>query len=467
MILKFWGAARTVTGSMHLIHLDNGKKILLDCGLYQGKEGFADEYNRSFPCPPEEIDLLILSHAHIDHCGNIPQLVKAGFRGKIYCTHGTKDLATLLLTDSAGIQEKDAKYENRYRRRRGLDPIAPLYTLADVPAALGNFVTLPYGHWTPIDEDIELLFLDAGHMLGSASVSLRIREGGETVKIGFTGDIGRPGRRILRDPVPMPPCDYLISESTYGGRVHETIQDSQGLLLDIIQEACVKKRGILVIPAFSVGRTQNIVQSLDQLETEGKLPPIPVYIDSPLAVNATEVFRMHPECYDEELLEYMTWDPNPFGFNGLHYIREAKDSKALNERDGPFIVISSSGMMTAGRVLHHLSHTIEDPRNTILVVGYCAKNTLGARIVRGDKKVRIFGDEYRVRANVVRLNAYSGHAGQNEMYQFIRAGQDPEKIKQIFLVHGEEDRAEKFRDHLIARGYAHVLAPMRGESLRL
>lgn len=467
MILKFWGAAQTVTGSMHLIQLDNGKKILLDCGLYQGGEGYADEYNRSFPCPPSEIDFMILSHAHIDHCGNIPQLVKNGFRGKIYCTNATMDLASLLLQDSAGIQENDAKRENKHRRRRNQDPIEPLYTLKDVPRALKLFATLPYDKWFRIDEDVELLFLDAGHMLGSASVSLRLREDDRVVRLGFTGDIGRPGSMVLRDPVPMPQCDYLISESTYGGRKHESIVDSKDMMLQIIRETCVDKPGKLIIPAFSVGRTQNIVYTLDQLETEGKLPRIPVFVDSPLAVNATDVFRMHPECYDEDLLEYMTWDDNPFGFNHLHYVRSTEESIRLNTRKGPFVVISSSGMMSAGRILHHLKHGIENPDNTILVVGYCAKNTLGARIIRGDEEVRIHGKKYKVKAQVKRLNSYSGHAGEDELRTFIRAGQDPAQIKNIFLVHGEEDRAGMFKEHLEEGGYQNVIVPLRGESVQL
>ncbi|HHG83535.1 MAG TPA: MBL fold metallo-hydrolase [Bacteroidetes bacterium] len=467
MILKFWGAARTVTGSMHLLELDNGKKILLDCGLYQGRDQFADEFNRNFPCPPSEIDYLILSHAHIDHCGNIPQLVKDGFKGRIYCTHATFDLVSMLLLDSARIQEKDAEYDNKWRRKRGKPEVTPLYTPKDVPPALKNFVTLPYDKWIKLEGDVELLLLDAGHMLGSASVSLRIREEKRTIRLGFTGDVGRPGSMILRDAIPMPQCDYLISESTYGGKTHEVIKDAKERLLAIIQEACVEKGGKLIIPAFSVGRTQNIVHTLDQLETEGRLPPIPVYVDSPLAVNTTDVFRMHPECYDETLLEYLTWDPNPFGFNNLHYVRDVKDSKALNTKKGPFIVISASGMMTGGRVMHHLSNSISDARNTILVVGYCAKHTLGARIVNGAKEVKIFGQKYKVKATVKRLNSYSGHAGENELYDFIRAGQDPAKIKNIFLVHGEEDRAQKFQKTLSERGYKDVIVPMRGESVTL
>jgi metallo-beta-lactamase family protein len=401
MILKFWGAARTVTGSMHLLQLESGKKILLDCGLYQGSEGFAADYNRNFPCPPKEIDFVILSHAHIDHCGNIPQLVAQGFSGSIYCTHATYDLAAIMLQDSANIQEKDAVDENKWRRKKGYDLIEPLYVLEDVVPALANFVTLSYDQWHRIDEQVELLFRDAGHMLGSATVSLRIQEGSRSITIGFTGDVGRPGSPILRDPLQMPQSDFLISESTYGGELHEPIEEAKDLLMGIIHEACVVRKGKLIIPAFSVGRTQIIVYYLDKLKTEGRLPDIPVYVDSPLAVNATNIFQMHPECYDEELLRYLVTDPNPFGFNGLHYIRDAKDSKLLNTKQGPFIVIAASGMLNAGRILHHLRNGIEDERNTIMVTGFCAEGTLGAKIVSGQPTVKIFGEVHHVRARIV------------------------------------------------------------------
>ena len=467
MRLKFWGAARTVTGSMHLIELDNGKKVLLECGLYQGSGGFKDEYNRSFPCPPSEIDLMVLSHAHIDHCGNIPQLVRAGFRGNIYCTHATYDLASIMLQDSAKIQEMDAKHINKRRRKKGLEPIEPYYTTRDVQPALKLFHALPYGLWTKLSDEVQLMFLDAGHMLGSASVSLRIQEGGKTTRIGFTGDIGRYDQMILRDPQPMPQCDYLISESTYGGKVHEAQGDTKELLFQIMQETCVKRGGKLIIPAFSVGRTQNLVHTLDQLENEGRLPRTDVYVDSPLAVNATQIFETHPECYDEDLLEYLHKDKNPFGFNRLRYVRDTQESKDLNDKPGPYVVISSSGMMTAGRILHHLAHGLEDERNTILVVGYCADGTLGSKIVNGAEEVRIHGDSYKVRAEVKRLNGFSGHGGQNEMLEFIQAGQDRRALKKIFLVHGEGDRSERFQNYLIANGYPHVVVPHRGESFKL
>lgn len=465
MILKFWGAARTVTGSMHLLQLENGKKILLECGLYQGSEGFAEEYNRQFPCEPEEIDLVILSHAHIDHCGNIPQLVKQGFTGTIYCTHATYDLVAIMLQDSANIQERDAIDENKWRVKRGLEPIEPLYKVADVVPALNHFVTLSYENWHKVDDGVELLFRDAGHMLGSASVSLRIQEGARTITLGFTGDVGRPGSPILRDPLPMPQSDYLISESTYGGLRHEPIEEAEDQLLAIIHEACVEKKGKLIIPAFSVGRTQVLVYFMDRLKTAGRLPNIPVYVDSPLAVNATQVFEMHPECFDEELGRYIQHDPNPFGFNGLHYIREAEDSKELNTKEGPFIVISASGMMTAGRILHHLANGVSDARNTILVTGFCAEGTLGARLIDGDPTIKIFGEEHEVHANIVRLTSYSGHADELELCNFIQSGYSSLKTERIFLVHGEGDHADNFRGYLLSKGYRDVHVPIRGETV--
>jgi len=467
MIIKFWGAARTVTGSMHLLQLRNGRKILLDCGLYQGGGEAAEELNKHWPCDPAELDMVILSHAHIDHCGNIPHLVKDGFKGRIFCTHATFDLATILLTDSAKIQEMDAIHENKWRARKGKKPVEPLYKVKDVAPALNHFYTLPYDNWTKLDEGVELLFQDAGHMLGSAVVSLRIMEDGKMIKLGFTGDVGRYNAPILKDPVSMPPCDYLISESTYGGHEHESIPDSEERLLKIIHETCVVNRGKLVIPAFSVGRTQNLVYSMNRLYNDHRLPKIPVYVDSPLSVNATQVFEMHPECFDEELNDYMRSDPNPFGFNGLHYIRDAEASKALNGRNEPMIVISASGMASAGRILHHIAHTVEDDRNTILIVGYCAEGTLGERLVNGEQEIKIHGEPYQVRARIEKLNAYSGHADQPEMYQYIRKSQDPSQIKSIFLVHGEEVRSLAFQAYLQEKGYQQVTVPHRGDMVEI
>lgn len=467
MIIKFWGAARTVTGSMHLLKLANGKNILLDCGLYQGMGEEAEALNRDFPCDPAEIDCMILSHAHIDHCGNIPHLVRRGFNGRIYCTHATYDLVSIMLQDSAKIQEMDVEQENRRRARRGQPALDPLYTIQDAVDSLELFYTLPYRKWTPVEDGVEVLLLDAGHMLGSASVNLRIQEGARQIRLGFTGDIGRVDAPILRDPVPMLPCDVLISESTYGGTEHPKIVDARDALLQIIHDTCVVKRGKLIIPAFAVGRTQMLVLAMDQLHSAGKLPRIPVYVDSPLAVNATGVFEAHAECYDQDLATYLREQGNPFDFKGLRYVRNTEDSKAINAMQEPMVIISASGMANAGRILHHIKHAIEDPRNTILMVGYCAKGTLGERLINGAEKVRIHGDEWAVKAEIKKLNAYSGHADQVELGEFIQASQDPAVLKQVFLVHGDEARALKFQEHLQARGYKGVSVPSRGEQVEI
>lgn len=342
----------------------------------------------------------------------------------------------------------------------------PLYKEKDVKNALGHFVSIPYDKWFAIRPGVKLFFRDAGHILGSASVTLEIEEGDKTTRLGFTGDIGRPEMPILRDPQPMPQVDYLISESTYGGRVHESKAETKEVLYDVIHETCVKNKGKLIIPAFSVGRTQLLVHAMDQLEREGRLPKIPVFVDSPLAVNATEIFEVHPECFDDDLLDYMKGDPDPFGFNGLHYIRRVEASKQLNTRMGPAVIISASGMITAGRIMHHVKNNVEDPKNTILIVGYCAEGTIGSRLIEGDETIRIHGDDYQVNAKVVRLNSMSAHADQSEMLDFF-SNQDPNQLKKIFLVHGSEQRTEWFMNYLTGNGYDEVIVPSRGESFFL
>lgn len=467
MKIKFWGAARTVTGSMHLLELHDGTRILLDCGLYQGEDGFHEEANKTFPCDPASIQILILSHAHIDHCGNIPLLVKSGFKGEIYCTHATYDLATLLMLDSAKIQEQDVEHENKWRRKKGKHLIEPIYTSKDVDEALELFHTIPYRKKVNLTREVELTFIDAGHMLGSASVNLVIREGDRFIRLGFTGDVGRPDRPILKNPEPMLPCDHLISESTYGGKDHENVADSEGLLEAIIREACVERKGKLIIPAFSVGRTQDLVYALDRLENAKKLPRIQVFVDSPMSVDATRVFEMHPECFNPEMTAYMRRDPEPFGFSRLNYVRTVEQSKALNDRRDPCIIISASGMVTAGRILHHIANNISNPANTVLIVGYCAKGTLGSQLVNGAESIHVFGKEYHVRAQVKKLNSFSGHAGQTELYEFIRKSQDPAKLKSVHLVHGEEERAEAFRTFLMSKGFTQVTVATRGEEFTI
>lgn len=459
MKVQFCGAARTVTGSCHLLKLDNGLRILFDCGLYQGNDPDFDDFNHEWGFEPESIDLVLLSHSHIDHAGRIPRLVKDGFKGKVYCTHASRSLAEIMLLDSAHIQEKDAEWLNRKRRLKGNDQIKPLYTIEDARAALNHFIGVPYDTWIPIAEGIEAFYADAGHILGSSSITLKVEVGGGYHKyIGFSGDIGRPDRPILKDPTPIMACDYLICESTYGGQDHQGVPEDKHDLLEIIRHTCIDKGGKLIVPAFSVGRTQELIYMLDQLENERKLPRIPVYIDSPLAVDATEVFKRHEECFDDTILNYMKSDPHPFGFGKLHYTKQVEQSKAINAQSGPMIIISASGMMQAGRIKHHLHHSIEDDRNTILVVGFCAEGTLGRLIRDGAQYVNIFGDRMKVNAEVRVMDSFSAHGDEDEMIQFLRL-QDKKRLKKIFLVHGEVDRQHEFRMSLLDRGFRKVEIP--------
>ena len=457
MTLKFCGAAREVTGSCHLLTLDDGYQILLDCGLYQGRNEDMENFNETFLFRPEEIDVLILSHAHIDHCGRIPKLVRDGFRGKIYSTHATRSLCAILLLDSAYIQEKDSEYYNKRYGKFGKGR-QPLYSRPDVKPAMERFVGHPYNQWLEIHPGVELQFRDAGHILGSASVTLRVRRAdGQTTTVGFTGDVGRPDRPILRDPHKLPACDYLIAESTYGDREHELPPNELDRFLKIIRRTCVEKRGKLLIPAFSVGRTQEIVYMLDQLESSGRLPKIPVFVDSPLAVNATTVFGAHPECYDRDLQEYLLTDDNPFGFNDLTYIKDVEESKALNFLDGPAIIISASGMMNAGRSKHHLANTMGDPKNTIFIVGYCAPGTPGGKLRDGVTGMKLYGEYHELRADVVVMDSFSAHADRSELINFLNGQQD--HCKQLFLVHGTLDRMEVFTESLHRAGFREVSAP--------
>lgn len=460
MKLKFCGAAQTVTGSAHLLILDDGYKILMDCGLYQGRDEDFEDFNSKWFFDPSEIDCLVLSHAHIDHSGRIPKLVKDGFRGKIVCTSATRDLCAVMLLDSAKIQERDAKYINKKNKKRGLPEDAKsLYVSEDVKDSLKHFVGIGYEKWYRINKQVSVILKDSGHIFGSASVTLKIEgENAEPIYLGFSGDIGRPNRPILKDPKQMENLDYLICESTYGGQMHNDLPHDKDALLDVIKDTCIKKKGKLIVPAFSIGRTQEIVYMLDQLETEEKLPRIPVFVDSPLAVNATEIFELHPECFDSEILEYMIDDPNPFGFNNLKYVRRSSESKKINSLKGPAIIISASGMMTGGRILHHLINQIEDKRNTILIVGYCATNTLGAKIRRGDKKVRIFGREKDVKAKVVVMDSYSAHGDEDEMLNYL-SNLNKEKLKKIYLVHGDIDRQELFKNRLLKEGFNNLEIP--------
>lgn len=465
MKLTFCGAARTVTGSKHLIELNSGTRFLLDCGLFQGRRSEAYEKNRRFPFNPSDIDFVILSHAHIDHSGLLPKLYKDGFRGRVYCTHATYSLCSLMLMDSAHIQEKDTGYVNKIQKRKGDDRILPLYESKDAEDVLQHFVGIPYETpFSPAD-DVTFEFRDAGHILGAASVNLTIKENGKTTRIGFTGDIGNPGRPILKDPVKMADCDYLITESTYGGRVHEPADQAKKNLAEVVSRTSARG-GKVIIPSFAVGRTQEIVYALDQLWNEGELPPIPSYVDSPLAVRATGVYLSHPECYDAELLEYMITDENPFGFERLSYVRDVEKSKELNTMRVPMIIISASGMCEAGRILHHLKNNVEDNRNTVVMVGYCADHTLGKRLIEKDPHVKIFGEQYDLKAEVVVMNNYSAHADEPGMIDFI-GKLDKSRLKKIFLVHGAYERQQLFETALGQEGYQNIVIPEFAESFEL
>ncbi len=468
MQIKFCGAAREVTGSSHLITLEDGYRILLDCGLNQGRGKHVWDFNNRWEFDPATVDAVVLSHAHIDHTGRIPQLVKDGFRGDIHCTHATRSLCSIMLLDSAKIQERDVEWHNKKeqkkahnQRRKAKAPRVPLYTSADVPPAMALFAGHAYNRWFKISQHVEVKYQDMGHILGSASVQLRFKEGTKWMNVGFTGDIGRPDRPILRDPQIMEPMDYLICESTYGNRDHESTPEQSDELLRVIKETCLEKKGKLIIPAFSVGRTQEIVYMMDKMENAGLLPRIPVFVDSPLAVNATTVFGVHPECYDDNLNEYMLRDENPFGFNNLTYIREVADSKALNARKEPAIIISSSGMMNAGRVKHHLYNSIQDPNNTILIVGYCAPETPGGQLRNGRKQLTIFGDRLDVRAEIKIMDSFSAHADRGEMKAFLQ--NQKESLKKLFLVHGVYESQQAFKSYLEEDGFSDIHIPELGQ----
>jgi metallo-beta-lactamase family protein len=464
MQLSFWGAAQTVTGSMHLLEI-NGQRLLLDCGLYQGKRELSYERNLNFPFDPASIDVVILSHAHIDHSGNLPNLVKQGFRGSIWATPATRDLCAAMLQDSGYIQEQDAAYVNRKRARDGLPPVQPLYTKRDAVEAVKQFISINYHRpFSPLP-GVTVTFLDAGHILGSAIVALDIVEGQRQRRLVFSGDLGRHEMAILRDPEPVNQADFLILESTYGNRRHETRDEACKVLRQVIVDTA-KRRGKVIIPAFAVGRTQELVYALHQLSEAQKIPDLNIYVDSPLAIDVTEIFRAHPECYDEETLALLQEARDPFGFRRLSYVRNVEDSKRLNFLRDSAVIISASGMAESGRILHHLKNNIEDSDNTILFSGFQAENTLGRRILDGSRRVRIFGEEYDVRAKVARIEGYSAHADSAELRAWV-GHLDRKQLQGIFLVHGELDSAQGLSGLLRQDGFADIMIPERGQSYEL
>jgi len=466
MIIKFIGAAREVTGSKHLITTDSGKKILLDCGMFQGKGLETDGMNRDLMFDPSQIDHIILTHAHIDHSGLIPYVYKLGFRGSVISSNATRDLCAIMLADSAFIQEHDTLTFNKRRIKKGLPPVEPIYTQADATASMKLFIGVPYEMNFRVDENIKVKFTNTGHMLGSGVANLQITENGQIKKIAYTGDIGRLVDQILAPPKPFPQSEILITESTYGDRLHNDTLVAEEELLNVVVNTCVNKGGKLIIPAFSVGRTQEIVFSLNNFFNQGRLPRIDIFVDSPLAVNATTVFRMHPECYNQNFLNVLENDPDPFGFDNLFYITKVEDSKKLNDHKNPCVIISASGMMEAGRVKHHLANNISDPRNTILIVGYCAPTTLGARIGRGDKEVSIFGTVYEVKAEVKKIESFSGHGDYKEMINFISC-QNKSGLSKIFIVHGEYETQKKYVSTLSNEGFKNIEIPAKGQEFEI
>ena len=442
---------------MYLLEI-NGRKLLLECGLFQGKRDESIERNRNFPFDPKQLDAVVLSHAHIDHCGNLPNLCARGYDGNIYCTFATRDLAAIMLEDSAGIQRDDAAFISKKRAKQKLPPVQPLYTETDAEKAVRQFVTINYDRPMPVLDGVTVTFRDAGHILGAAQVILDIQEGSRKFRYLFSGDIGRGNDDILRDPQPVENADYLQVESTYGGREHTSPPGAITQLAQIVRETLVERKGKVIIPSFSVGRTQQIVYSLHRLALDGQLPKVPIFVDSPLSVNATEIYRLHPECFNETIYKFLREKENPFGMENLTYIREVAHSMKLNELADPAIIISASGMAEAGRIRHHLKNNIGDPKNLILFIGYCAEHTLGAQIVAGQNPVNIFGEPQQVRAKVVSLDSFSGHADKNELRRYV------EKIsgdmKKIFCIHGEESQCLAHAETLRAmKPKAEVIVP--------
>ena len=464
MRIHFFGATRTTTGSMYLLEV-NGQRVLLECGLFQGRRDESMERNRNFPFDPRTLDAMVLSHAHIDHCGNLPNLCRQGYNGNVYCTDATRDLASIMLVDSAEIQRADAEYVSKKRAKQNLPPVEPLYSATDAEQSIRQFVTVNYGRPLLVADGITVTFRDAGHILGSAQVMLDVREAGRKFRYLFSGDVGRGHDDILRDPERVENVDYLQIESTYGDRVHSARVEAREEIARLVR-ATVERKGKIIIPAFSVGRTQQIVYTLNELTEAGQVPRVPIFVDSPLSVNATEVFRLHPECFNETVYKFLRERANPFGMENLTYIRDVSQSMKLNELKDPLIIISASGMCEAGRVRHHLKNNIGDAKNLVLFVGYCAEHTLGAQILAGQNPVNIFGEPHTVRAQIASLDAYSGHADKNELAAYVRAMTGD--IKKIAVIHGEESQALAFGQTL--RGLkpkADVVVPQYQQVLEL
>jgi metallo-beta-lactamase family protein len=466
MKLTFHGAARTVTGSKHLISLENGTNILLDCGMFQGLGQKTDELNEHFGFDPKSISYLLLSHAHIDHTGLIPKLVKEGFKGKIYCTPATRDLTEILLYDSAEIQTYEADSINKKRARNNLPPYEPLYTSDDVAATLPLFELVDYNTGFELTEDVSFQFTNTGHLVGSAAITLTIKERGKDTTIAFSGDVGRQRSVLLPSPVPIPQADYIIMESTYGNSRHDISFNIVKTLRQWIEKTCVERGGKLVIPAFSVGRTQEILYGLNQLSLEKRLPELHYFIDSPLSLKATQTIKKYTEHFNERLQQVLCIDDDPFHFEGLKYVESVEDSRRLVDHQEPCVIISASGTADAGRVRHHINSIINDEKNSILFVGYCSEESLGGQLLTGCKEVEIFGDSYPVKAEVGRMSGMSAHGDADELSQLL-SEQDPQKVKRLFLVHGEYSVQKEFATKLERKGFENVEIPPANQSYEL
>jgi len=458
MKIAFHGAARCVTGSKHLITLRNGKKLLLDCGMFQGMGIETNALNRYFGFDPMTIDAMILSHSHIDHCGLIPKLTKEGYKGTIFCTPATKELTGVLLEDSAEIQEDDIKYENKRRAAAGQPYLTPLYTVDDAKKAQDHFATAEYNQWFNVMEDVQAMFTDAGHIIGSTCVHVRIKEDGLERRLSFSGDVGRYRDVILKSPENFPQAEFILLESTYGNSLHDEHLTTPDQLLHWVEKACIQKGGKLIMPAFSVGRTQEILYALNQLEVENRLPDLDYFVDSPLSIQATEIVKKYPQYFNKRIQQVLLTDSDPFNFKGLKYIKTVEQSKLLNFRNEPCVIISASGMGDAGRVKHHISNNIENSRNTILITGYCEPHSLGGRLMAGAKRVGIFGVEHEVNAEVASIRSMSAHGDYEDLSQWLSC-QDPKQVKKLFLVHGDYNVQQDFKSRLVRKGFDDVEIP--------
>lgn len=476
MKIKFLGATKSVTGSMHILEC-NGKKILIDCGLFQGRRGESNYRNKNFPFDPKSIERVVLSHAHIDHSGNLPNLVKKGYQESIYSTFATRDLCVVMLKDSAHIQEKDAEYLNKRKNRpfdfaqggelvepQGLPPIEPLYDMNDVEMSLALFRGIGYRKGFYVTAEVKLTFFDAGHILGSALSLFDISENDKSIRLAYIADLGRKNMPILKDPEMIDDIDFMIIESTYGNRLHDDLQKADEKLAKVVNDT-ISRGGKIIVPAFSLSRTQDMVFSLNRLQDAKKIPKIKVFIDSPLSVSITEIFKLHPECFDKETNQIIAAHENPFGLKDIHYITDVEESKKLNHFEEPCIIISASGMCESGRILHHLKNNIENPKNTILVVGFMAKDTLGRKIVEHKEKVKIFGEEYTLRAQVEIIDAFSAHADRGELLEYVNHTKD--SLKGVFVVHGEEEQSQALADGIKDLGIQNVIVPDLGEEVTI